>query len=174
MDWTLEGDSDSCIVLNASTNYNEFIGHFFQHADGWIDDNGASNTFVSAYSHSIHYINRNDTDDTGIWFYYQCADGSNPVTRFYGDSSGTDKYGELFIDAQGDFNMRSNSGENIELFPGGASSDDYVLIDDVLRLAGRTTDPSPLSDGMIWYNTTADWYYCRAGGTTYTFNLTAV
>lgn len=49
-----------------------------------------------------------------------------------------------------------------------------VTITDILKLAGRTTDPSPLSDGMLWYNTTADWFYCRAGGATYTFNLTAV
>ncbi len=49
-----------------------------------------------------------------------------------------------------------------------------LTVKDLFILEGRTVDPTPLSEGMIWYNTTANMFYCRADSTTYTFNLTAV
>jgi len=55
-----------------------------------------------------------------------------------------------------------------------SSLNDVVTIDDVLVLSGRTTNPTTLYDGMIWYNITTDLFYGRAAGATYTFNMTAV
>jgi len=151
----------NCVVDNGTDNLFFMIGY----SDFWLDG-------INARHLQTDKINCWSSDSTGdtIEIFKDGDTDVRPSVIISGDVSDTDYEGTLKIESDGDFSISSSDSRNIDLVP----SSEIVTIDDILQLVGRTTDPSSLADGMIWYNTTADLFYCRAGGATYTFNLTAV
>jgi len=115
-----------------------------------------------------------NNNQTGPYLSLAVAYGAAPYTYITTPSASNAK---LTINPDGRLDLISTTGivylgsstNQIQLVSGAA-----VFIDDVLLLDGRTTDPSSLSDGMIWYNTTIDKFCCRANGVSYSLNMTAL
>ena len=176
-DWVGSGDVTESIYLSVDADHNYFHGIGFADAvSTYYEDHGLVNTFISTigsrffvFEVNTTHINRFAGSDTGGGTRFYSGTDENPYTYFYGDKAGIAKYVAHRVDSAGNWDFITQDGD-INFAP----STDIVEINDILKLTGSTTDPTSLADGMIWYNTTADWFYCRAGGATYTFNLTAV
>jgi len=158
MDWTGSGDYTDYIKIDSGDADNNYFSGSSMH-DSYIYNAGDWNSFYGTsytglFNLNSTHIMKNKKGDVGVKFYDTCANGANPYTYFYGDDSGTDKFGYLQVASNGEFRIASDTGEVLALTPSQGDNAQYVRIDDVLKLDGRTMHPSTPVEGMIMYNTT--------------------
>jgi hypothetical protein len=160
MDWTASGESTQYIRIDDSdANNNIFTGPTLD--KDYIFNNGSYNTFYGTDDTKVNNLittnfNTGEAADVGVKFFYGCANGANAYVYIYGDDGGSDKFGFLRVDSSGNFVISSDTGENMILSPAQGANTNYVTIDDIMKLNGRTTHPTSPVEGMVYYNTTSN------------------
>ena len=168
------------IGRNALTNnlggYNVAIGYYSGYGESGED--GDFNTYVGGRAgYGSGATTKTSSRNTGIGYYSLFAvDGDeNVALGYYAGNNLQEGSRNIFIGSGVTASSATVSDElNIGNLITGDLNDGICTINDVLQLNGVTSDPSSLSDGMLWYRSDTNEIRVRLNSTTYSLDMTVV